>query len=441
MLRPVIFLIAVRIFAVRLQATAGLTVDGFYAQNFMKSNKTLFFIIAVSVAVSFVLQRAEKYPNIQASVAGVEPAEDPAAVEVGQFMALYEPYFMKQLALTHTPGAAMVVIKGDKVVYMRGFGLKQAGTQDSVDVNSVFRIGSLSKGFAGILAGILDQKNVYHLDDALVSHVPYFSLRDKEQAQRVTLKHVLSHSTGLPFHTYTQMIEDGWDLPRIASYFPQVKLAAKEGERFAYQNAVYSLLDEAAAHATGKPYAQVLADEIFTPAGMTTASATYEGIAGNPNVALPHIFVRNGAAPTPVTHKYYNAISAGGVNASIRDMGEWLQLLLGNKPDIIAQSTLDTVFFPRISTSVERRNYNRWAGLKSHHYGFGWRVLEMQNRTLVYHGGAVNNYRGEIAIDRENKLAICVLFNAHSDVANYVVPTFFEQYDLFRGASQPSSGS
>ena len=58
----------------------------------------------------------------------------------------------------------------------------------------------------------------------------------------------------------------------------------------------------------------------------------------------------------------------------------------------------------------------------------GWRVLTFKNDTIEYHGGYVNGYRSEVAIDRKNKLAICILTNSAGDLPDQAIPKFFMQY-------------
>ena len=109
-------------------------------------------------------------------------------------------------------------------------------------------------------------------------------------------------------------------------------------------------------------------------------------------------------------------------------MTQWLSLTLGNRPDIIADETLDQVFSPLVKSNSRR--HNRWPGVDGCAYGLGWRVFDCAGHDLIYHGGYVNHYRSEIAIDREENIAICVLFNAPTPYAAKVVPQFFEYYHM-----------
>ena len=99
-------------------------------------------------------------------------------------------------------------------------------------------------------------------------------------------------------------------------------------------------------------------------------------------------------------------LPAAGVNASANDMAEWLRLLMGNRPDIISQSTLDKVFTPYINMHPKEKTLRRWRPFDHAYYALGWRVLEKAGRRIIYHGGYVNNYRAEIAFDPNEKIGV-----------------------------------
>jgi beta-lactamase class C len=350
------------------------------------------------------------------------------------FLEDYDQFFANEMALTQTPGAAIVVVKDGQIVFMRGYGVKIAGTQDSVKANTVFRIGSLSKGFAGILTGILVQDSLLAWDEKVQKRFPEFSLRDRQQAARIRLWHTLSHTTGLPYHAYTNLIERGYEIREIVTdFFPKAPVSGKEGEFFSYQNVAFCVVEEVMLGATGKTYQELLAEKIFRPAGMNSASCDYETMNACANKALPHFQTGYGWRAGDISKEYYNSKAAGGVNASIADMGAWLQLLLGHRPDIVADTTLDRVFRPVIKTDKERRIFARWLPRDAASYALGWRVLQDGDDTIIYHGGYVNGYKSEIAFNRRDGIGVCILFNAHSELSRTCIPAFFEKWKVQRG--------
>ncbi|MEI6411414.1 MAG: serine hydrolase domain-containing protein [Bacteroidota bacterium] len=351
----------------------------------------------------------------------------------------YDQFFSSSMQSSKTPGAAVVIVKDGKIIFSKGYGVKTAASGDSVDVNTVFRIGSLSKGFAGVLTGMLVEQGKLTWDESVQKHYPAFTLKDPAQAKRMQIRHLLSQTTGLPYHAFTNLVEDGYSLQTIVNqYFPKAPISAPEGTFYSYQNAAFCVTEEVLRDITGKSYPELLSEMIFAPAGMRNASCTYAGMRDCPDKALPMAYTGNGWAALPLLPMYYNFAAAGGVNAGISDMGEWLKLLLGYKPELVSNATLDQVFAPVIKTSRERRIFPRWIGRDEASYAMGWRVLEHGGETIMYHGGYVNGYRGEIAFNRRDGIGICVLFNAHTSLCSEVVPAFFERWGKCKGGDNQS---
>lgn len=382
---------------------------------------------AALVIVALLIPACANAPAQSASFP--EPPAKTLDPQLQAFVTDYDRYFAGQMAATQTPGAAVVIVKDGEVIFMRGYGTRVAGIPDSVDAHTLFRIGSLSKGFAGVLTGMLVQDSVLDWNEKVQKRFPQFALRDREQAQRIRLWHLLSHTTGLPYHAYTNLIERGFDIRHIVTdYFPKAPVSGKEGEFFSYQNAAFCVIEEVMLGATGKTYQQLLSEKIFRPNGMTTASCDYAGITGNPDHCLPHFQTGSGWRAGEISKEYYNSKAAGGVNASIADMGEWLKLLLGHRPELVSGAILDQVFSPRIKTDKERRIFPGWLPRDAASYALGWRVLRDGADTIIYHGGYVNGFKGEIAFNRNDDIGICVLFNAHSELSKQCIPAFFERW-------------
>lgn len=359
----------------------------------------------------------------------------PRNLPLENFILSYDRWFAEGMTRTQTPGAAVVIVKDGQVLFQKGYGLRAIGQPDSVDAGTIFRVGSLSKGFSSVLAGVLVQQGVLTWQEPVQHLVPQFNLRDRAQAARINLTHLLSHTTGLPYHAYTHLIEQGYDLATLMKYkLPSVPLAWKEGEAYSYQNAVFCVVEPMMQAATGETFQQLLKEKIFKPAGMEQASCDFSSITADKDKALPHFFTRLGWQSGEITDHYYNATAAGGINASITDMAQWLKVLQGKRPDVVSEATLDRVFTPVIKTGRERQIFPGWIPRDSASYALGWRVLEDGADTLLYHSGSVNGYRAEIALNRKDGIAVCVLFNACTELGRECVPAFFKQWDAVRGS-------
>lgn len=344
-----------------------------------------------------------------------------------------QAYFNQAVSKKQIVGASVAIVKCDSVIYSGGYGNRNIALKDTVNEQTIFRIGSVSKGFAGILAGIHVEQGLINWEDKVVDYIPDFQLSSKEQTNNITISHILSHTTGLPYHSFTNLVEAGLPITTIASRFKKIRLIQKPGNIYSYQNAVFALSGKILEQITGKPLRDVIQERIFKPLQMTTASASYEAIENADNVAYPHKRIRNRWRSTHINKKYYdNAVAAGGINASAADMGKWMKFLLGNNPEVMMPNTMSTIFSPVIKEEGRRKYYQKWTGHSKSSYGLGWRIHSFndpdtgESNTVIHHGGSVNNYRSEIAIYPEEDLGICVLFNSQNKMAKDCIPKIYE---------------
>ena len=373
--------------------------------------------------------------NFQGKAPVEEPEIEPEPIQpalpnpyVQSLLVDYEEKMIDLLNKTKTPGLAIAIVQDSAVLFMKGYGVREVGKGDSVNEHTVFRLASVSKCFAPLLTGLLVEDSVLQWDDFVVEHLPDFKLKSSTNTDSLRLAHVLSHTTGLPYHTYTTLVEDGMELPEMLRELQNVNVIAKPGELYSYQNVAYSIIGEVIRSRTGKAYQRLMKEKVFTPLHMEDASMSFDAIMQNDNVAKPHLHWRRGWKTTTISDTYYNVGPAGGVNASIADMAEWLKVMLGTKSDFIQEETLDRIFTPMVKAKTKNRYFRKWVGRSDSHYALGWRVLNFKNDTLLYHGGYVRGYRSEVAIDRRSRIGICVLSNGPGRLVDNSVPMFFNLF-------------
>ncbi|WP_378185771.1 serine hydrolase domain-containing protein [Aquimarina sp. W85] len=343
-------------------------------------------------------------------------------------------YFEQGISNKDLVGAAVAIVKCDSIIYTGGFGERTSQSKDSINSNTIFRIGSLSKGFAGILTGIHVQEGLLDWGDKIKDYVPNFEMSNTQLTNEVTLCHVLSHTTGLPYHSFTNLVEAGIPLNQIAGRFKEVSPVYDPGKIYSYQNAVFALSGKIIEQVTSHALKEVIHEKIFDPLHMDTASASFEALEDADNIAIPHQKYHGRWKPVKLNHKYYQAISAGGVNASVTDMAKWMKFLLGSNPEVLHPNMIDQVFNPVIEVGGRSKYYQRWKGHLKSYYALGWRVHTFKNedsknpRIMVHHGGSVNNYRSEIAVFPEEDLGICILFNSPTSYAKEAIPKINEIY-------------
>lgn len=351
----------------------------------------------------------------------------------------YDQFVETKLAELEAPGAAIAIVSGDSIVYMKGFGVRESGRVEKVNPHTVFRIASLSKGFAAVLTGLLVQDSLLQWDDKVVKYLPDLSLKDASNTKNLTIRHVLSHTAGLPAHAYDNLLDANVPFDAIVGQLREVPTICRAGECYNYQNVVYSLIGKIIQSATGRDYAQLVKLRLFSPLGMKDASLDYTTLVSNANHASPHIWRRKKWLPAAIKETYYSVAPAAGINASIADMAQWLRALLGSKPNILPPAVIAEVSKPVIKTRRELRRYHWNGNARRAYYAMGWRVFDYAGTKLVFHSGGLRGYVSQIAFMPEQNLGIAVLLNAN--IENIFVSTFLDMYfasglDAFRRSAQ-----
>lgn len=339
-----------------------------------------------------------------------------------------DTYIRRRMDSCNCPGAAITIITNGNTRLLKGYGKRSIHGSEKIDSHSVFRLASVSKNFGGLLMTLMMSKGLLHQNDKVIEYIPEFGVKPSVYTPSIEIQHILSHSSGLPYHSYTNLIESGKTLDEIIPMFNDVEVKLPAGVEYAYQNASFALLEIILRKITGKTFDYLLKQQICDSLGMCDLSFSYDSIVTNANHALPHEYHEECSCYVTdnISTKYYNVISAGGINASILDMNAWLHALMGYRPDIIPRSVLDTFFTPRIFTSYDRRHYNTWPEVKDTYYAYGMRLLDCGDRFIYYHGGYANNFRSELAIDPKYKIGMVALVNSTCCLADNIVPEVFE---------------
>ena len=321
------------------------------------------------------------------------------------------------------PGVAMAVVSAQDILDLNTWGVRNSDESTAIDKDTVFRIASISKTFAATVASQLVDQNRLNWGEPLNKVLPQLVLGTKSSSRQITLKHLMSHTTGLMPHAYSNMLDAGVMYTKIQQKFHQIPTVCEPGQCYGYQNVVFSLISDLVETSTSRSYSEFLQSEIFDPLGMKTASVGMESFIKNQNHSAPHQYYLGKWNVSSTNPAYYSVAPASGINASIEDMSRWAQANLGAYPEVMPASLLKIQHQPVVETPG-RNYFNRWPGMDKSWYALGWRVFDYNGSRVVHHGGAVRGYRSEIALVPEQGIGIVVLFNAETRLANDVVPKF-----------------
>jgi beta-lactamase class C len=344
------------------------------------------------------------------------------------FVQQYEEYLLKSIEAEGIPGAALAIVVDSSIALLKGYGVRDLDSQQAVDKHTVFRLASISKGITGLLAGKLEAEGKVNWNTPVFPFCYNLKLHSDEYAQSLQLQHILSHSTGLPRHTYSNLLNMGVPYMEILPRLSVVQPTHTPGTFHNYQNVAFSLSGEVLAGVGGASFSELLQKKIFTPLQMKDASTGLEGMEQHTNIALPHKRSSSGYATAELEQKYYEVGPAAGVNASIDDMSKLLMAMMGHQPAVFPDSILQEVLQPYVPIFLNDRSVSRWDFLESAHYGMGWRIFETPEMKIIQHSGFVNGFRTEIAFSPDQNIGLVLLTNAPNYTVGYSIPHFFEMY-------------
>jgi CubicO group peptidase (beta-lactamase class C family) len=302
------------------------------------------------------------------------------------------------------PGVSVAIVKDGKVVFSKGFGLRDVEGKKPVTADTLFAVGSTTKAFtAAALLMAVDAKKVV-LDDSPRKYLPYFKMRDPETDTKITVRDLLRHTSGLTRTDLMMMAADGkLNRQEMIQAACNALPTAKLGEKWQYQNIMFSAAGEIASKSFGQPYEKVIASRIFTPLGMKRANLSVKTTLADSDHATGYTLdaATKKASPTPM-RSIDSTAAAGAINASASDMARWVKLWLDR--GLVGNKRLLT------DTSVaEATKYQVASPLGG--YGFGWFLSKWEGVPVVEHGGNIDGFNANVALIPSQKIGVVVLTN------------------------------
>ncbi len=325
---------------------------------------------------------------------------------------------------TGVPGVSVAVVYEDKVVHLKGYGVREVGKDARVDGDTVFQLASVSKPIAStVVAGAV---GVEGWQKPVAPELPEFRLKDPWVSSHVTVADLFSHRSGLPDHAGDLLEDLGYDQEYILSHLRYEPLAPFRAS-YAYTNFGLTAAAEAVAAEKGVPWEKLAEDTLYRPAGMNDTSSRFQDFASNPDRAVGHVKEADGTWKASVRDPDAQS-PAGGVSSSGRDMATWLRLQLANGSldgkRIIEEEALDLTHHPESVASPAHAPAGRTG-----FYGLGWNVAyDDEGRLRLSHTGAFElGAHTNVTMLPGERLGIVVLTNgAPVGVADAVSLDFFE---------------
>lgn len=341
-------------------------------------------------------------------------------------------YVNRALENWQIPGAAVLIVKDGKVVIAKGYGVKGAGSNDKVDENTLFLIGSNTKAFTGTALALLEHESKLKLEDKVVKYLPEFKMKNSWITKELNLTDLITHRMGYEtfqgdFMYWTSDLNEDEVIEKFGMITPVYDFRTKYG----YTNAGYAVAGKVIQKVSGLRWEDFLKEKIFLPLNMNRTVALSADFAKSDNFALPHTLV-NGELKVLPFENIDNMAPCGSIGSSISDMSHWLIVQLDsgkfNGESILPFKVIQRTRQPETIQGRVRHPFN-----KGHFnlYGLGWGLMDYEGTEIVSHTGGVNGFVTSVTLLPEINLGIVVLTN--TDQNGFYNTLKWEIIDAFLG--------
>jgi CubicO group peptidase (beta-lactamase class C family) len=331
-----------------------------------------------------------------------------------------DAYITKVVRELDAPGVAVAIVKDDRVVYAKAFGVKELGKPEPVTTETKFAIGSISKSFTTTLLGILVDEKKIGWDDKVSKYLPAYTMWDPWVTREQTVRDLIIHRAGLrPMSGGTVWYGSDYSREEVLRRARFLEPVSSFRSVFSYQNVNYLAAGEVAHVAAGKTWDDQVRERIFAPLGMSQSTTGLPRMTGN--VASPHSEI-DGVLRVVPHRDYDNVAPAASIYASVLDMAEYMRLHLnrGALPDkgadkrVYSEAVARQMFSPQSLVSVpiqapppELAAYEPMFSA----YGFGWFIRDVRGEKAIEHSGGVDGFSAQVRLLPGKRAAIVVLSN------------------------------
>jgi D-alanyl-D-alanine carboxypeptidase len=321
---------------------------------------------------------------------------------------LLAAWIESQMAYAGQPGLSIAIVHDQEIVWTAGFGRASVERDRPATPDTLYRIASITKLFTSTAILQLRDAGRLQLDDPIVKHLPWFTIgQPYADAPVMTIRHLLTHTAGLPREAGFPYWSDG-EFPTIEAVrerLPSQQAALPTETAWKYSNLGLTVAGEIVAAASGRPYAEYVAQHVLEPLGMKRTFVITPPV-DHPDLATGYArrLPSGGRAPAPHTDGR-GITAAANMTTCATDLARFAMLQLGpggtGPTQILKPSTLREMQRPHW---VEPD----WAA----GWGLGFRIVRQQGKTLVGHGGALRGYRTQIQLCPADRVGVIVLTNA-----------------------------
>ncbi len=333
-----------------------------------------------------------------------------------------DSYFKTMLKdWTDTPGFAIGVVKDTSVIFLKGYGYRDVENKLPVDENTKFGIASTTKSFTSTCFGVLMDKGLLNLNEAIKKSIPDFKMFDAYATEHMTFEDFLCHRSGLPQH---YILSQGRDISRkdLFDALPYLENNAQLREKFQYNNLTYELNGYLVERISGETWEDFTKKNILGPLEMRSTGFFHSKVYEEPNFAKSYAYdyLENKYSEADYLQFFPAKNPSGGMYSSVSDLCNWIIMNLNegefDEHEIVSGTYLQNAHKIHIGNQSDLGwNFN---GLG---YGLGWFINSYHGNLVISHPGGGQGYDSHLILIPGKKMGITVLSNTRNGTAFMVM--------------------
>ncbi len=336
------------------------------------------------------------------------------------------------------PGLAIAVVRGDSVLYAKGYGVKDITTGEPVDEHTLFAIASNSKAYTATAVGMLVQAGQLDWDDQVIEYLPRFHLHDAAATGMLTVRDLMGHKAG--YRTWEgDLLWWGSDYSRdeILRRYRYLEAPYSFRSRYGYNNILFLAAGQLIPELTGISWDDYITEKILLPLKMVRTTTHVSDLEARDNVAMPHMLVDDEVVPIPY-RDVDNIGPAAALNSSAWEAAQWIKLQLAygkyNGVQVVDSSIILATRTPQTAIPVSMADQKTFPSTHFMACGMGWFMRDYQGALMISHGGSMDGMMSMTGFMPEKDLGIVVLSN-YDDQSLYWA-LFVQLFDRFLGVEE-----
>jgi CubicO group peptidase (beta-lactamase class C family) len=332
-----------------------------------------------------------------------------------------DPLVAAALRAWDVPGAAVAVVRDDRIEYLAGHGVKKLDDKGAITPDTLFPMGSCTKGFTTTALAMLVDQGKLDWDDPVRKHVPFFHLSDPLADNVVTLRDLLCHRTGVGTHDLF-WYRAPWPPEEAVRRVAFLPLSRPFRTAFQYQSTMFTAAGLAVGSASGTSWANFVEKRLFAPLGMKTAGCSTNGLKTEDRARGHRLNGRGNLEPVAEWLPLVKPDAATSIHASARELCAWLRLHLNEgvfeSKRLVSARSLRETHTPQMVIPLVGPERGLHPDSVQMSYGLAWVIEDYHGWKIVAHAGVLEGFRVQLTLVPKARLGLVVLANRHATRMN-----------------------